>query len=439
MLFKEMLDRYVSTVEQSFIPKENFIIGSQVIYRYEELNNLFINNYKVWPVAERINEIKKHLSSRLKLKKESIINGLHDECDMKIRQIKLAEEDSEKRQKKIIEAIDLRNKTIDRVESYSKKAVKEYISKISKLNPYEYYKNFIADRDLFDAIASETGINREVSDYTRRHTEETLKSGFIELEDLAPIIYLKFCIYGMDEKIPVKHIVIDEAQDFSAFQLYVLRRIIKDSSFTILGDLNQGIHSYRGVQNWDEISAHVFKDRKVRYLTLEQSYRTTVEIMEAANKVIGKLNDSTIPPAKPVIRHGEKVWLVRKSDMKETASDISGNISQLQEMQYKSMAVICKTTDECKAMYSLLKKDFGEIYVISGREAAYKSGLVIVPSYLAKGLEFDAVFIANGSAEVYQENELDIKLLYVAMTRPLHRLYIYCTGKLSPLLEDLET
>lgn len=438
MVFKEMLDRYISTVEHTFIPKEDFCIGPTIIYKYSELNDLFINSYKVWPVAQRINEIKKHMTSRLKHKKDSIINGLHIESDIKIKRIKLTEEESEERQQKIIDIIDTRNKTIEKIESYSKKAVNEYIQKISKLNPYEYYKDFITDSQLFKAIASEMGVAPEISDFTQRHTEGTLKEKYIELEDIAPIIYLKFCIYGMDEKIPVKHIVIDEAQDFSAFQLYVLRRIIKDSSFTILGDLNQGIHSYRGVQSWDEISQHVFQDKKIRYLTLEQSYRTTVEIMEAANKVIGKLKRNDIPPARPVIRHGEKVSLIQKASFKETASDIIKRTAEFRKMGYKSIAVICKTTDECTAMHKLLKKDLDEIYVISGREAAYKSGMVIVPSHLAKGLEFDVVFIADGTAEVYGENELDTKLLYVAMTRALHRLHIYYTGKLSPLLEGLE-
>lgn len=213
-LFKEIIDAYVSSIEQKFIPREDFKIGPRVLFKYEEINNLFLKEYKMWPIARRTNEIKKHLTNRLVLQKDAIINQLHDDCDNKIKVLKAAMEDSEERQKLIIQAIDSKNQTIDKIESYSKKAVAEYIKRISKFSPYEYYKDFITDRNLFDGIVG-SRVDKEVKDFTRSYTAEVLKSGFIETEDIAPIIYLKYCIYGMDEKIPVRHIVIDEAQDFS--------------------------------------------------------------------------------------------------------------------------------------------------------------------------------------------------------------------------------
>ena len=239
----------------------------------------------------------------------------------------------------------------------------------------------------------------------------------------------------MDEKIPVKHIVIDEAQDFSAFQFYVLKKIVKDSSFTILGDLCQGIHSYRGVRQWEEIVNEVFEGKKCEFLTLEQSYRTTVEIMEAANNVIDKLENNALLKAKPVIRHGGPVELIQKTDTIEAAEDIVKRIKVLKKKGHKTIAVICKTIEECEQMLPLLKKADKDISIITGNEKEYKSGIVIVPSYLSKGLEFDVVIISNANKENYTENELDIKLLYVAMTRPLHSLFIYFVGEKSLLLE----
>lgn len=182
------------------------------------------------------------------------------------------------------------------------------------------------------------------------YTSGILSAGCIEIEDIAPIIYLKYHIYGMDEKIPVKHIVIDEAQDFSAFQIYVLRRIVKDSSFTLLGDLNQGIHTYRGVRDWNDITRQVFSDRRNEFLTLEQSYRTTIEVMDAANKVLDKIKARDVIKAKPVLRHGEKVRLAVKESLKDIAADIREKVREFQQQHYKSMAVICKTIDECKAV-----------------------------------------------------------------------------------------
>lgn len=436
MAFKDAIDRYIGTIERNFIPKEDFKVGPVVLLTYEEINDLFTREYSDLPMTRRVDEIKKHLNNRLKARKGSIIDRLQYTCDRRVVYLKDNMEDSDERRRLIIEAIDNKNDTIKNIESQSKVAVKDYIKRISKLDPYQYFVDFITREEIFDVILEEI-VDREQIEFTRKYSTEILKSGFIEIEDLAPIIYIKYCIYGMDEKIPVKHVVIDEAQDFSAFQLYVLKKIIKDSSFTILGDLCQGIHSYRGTKNWKDIMENAFADSRIQYLTLEQSYRTTVEIMDAANKVIDKLHDENLVTAKPVIRHGEEVKVLVMDSQKEIAEDIDKKIKKLVKENFKSVAIICKTLDECKEIHSYLKKAKYSPYVITGKEKEYKSGIVILPSYLAKGLEFDAVMIANANGEEYQENELDIKLLYVSMTRPLHKLYIYSEGEPSSLLDGI--
>lgn len=435
-LFKEIIDAYVKSIEECFIPEEDFKIGAKVLFSYDELNDLFIRQFKMWPIARRIDELKKSMNNRLKAKKNLIINQLHDDCDKRIMDLKWEMDDCEERQRLIVEAIDSKNATINKIESYSKQAVKEYISKISKLSPYEYYKELMSSGALFAKVAGGR-ISPELAEFITSYSTGIFNSGFIEIEDLAPMIYLKYLIYGMDEKIPVKHIVIDEAQDFSAFQIYVLKRIIKDSSFTILGDLNQGIHSYRGTRDWNDITDYVFSDRRNDFLVLEQSYRTTVEIMDAANSVIGRIKGREPWKSRPVIRHGDKVALVRQDDIMDILSDIDEKISTLTDEGFKSIAVICKTMDECKDAYKLLSKNIKDISIITGKEAVYKGGIVIVPSYLSKGLEFDAVFISDASRSRYSEDELDIKLLYVAMTRPLHKLYIYSAGEPSVLLDGV--
>ena len=434
MLFKDILEAYIKTVEINFIPHEDFKIGAKVIYSYEELNRLFVNEYKMWPIARRINEIKKNLNTRLKQHKNSIINQLHDDSDRKIAALKMGMSEGEERQTLIIKAIDERNDMLDNLESHTKKAVNEYIGKISRLSPFQYYCDLIYGREVFSRAVNGR-IGEELLRFVQDYTTGILKSGYIELEDLAPIIYLKFCIHGMDEKIPVKHIIIDEAQDFSAFQIFVLKKIVKDSSFTILGDLNQGIHSYRGIRDWNDITEQVFSDRRNEFLTLEQSYRTTIEIMTAASKVLENIKSRKVVKAKPVIRHGEEVRIFKCENFKEIAADIIQKISIFSRQAFKSMAVICKTMEECKAIYALLSKDVNDAFIITGKEEVYKTGIAIVPSYLAKGLEFDVVFISGAGKDKYTEDELDIKLLYVAMTRPLHKLYIYYQGELSPLLK----
>lgn len=434
MSFKEALDSYLRLIEENFIPKEDFVLGSTLIYKYKELNELFLTQYKMWPIARRVDEIRKNLKTRLAVKKQAVITQLHEDCDKRVALLKATIYDEEERQRLVAGTIDQRDYALAHLESTVKSAVSEYIKKISKLSPYEYYKDFVNDSALFERITGPY-LSHEVCEFAHSYTSDMLKSGHLDIEDLAPIIYLKFCIYGIDEKIPVRHVVIDEAQDFSAFQIFVLKRIIKDSSFTILGDLNQGIHSYRGIKEWNEITEHVFSDRKNEFLTLEQSYRTTVEIMNSANIVLDKIKSREVNKGRPVIRHGEKVRISAMPDGQAIIREVVKNIADFRSLSYKSIAVICKTLKECKDVHAFLSKQVSDVTLVSGKEEVYKSGLVVLPSCLAKGLEFDAVVIHNADSEGYTEDELDIKLLYVAMTRALHKLYIYHTGELTPLLK----
>lgn len=433
MVFRDALDDYIKTIEEDFIPGEDFKIGTYVLFTYEEINKLFLNEYKDLPMAKRIKEIRKHLTNRLALKKDDIIEKIHRNCDLKIRHLKDTMEEGPERHKLIVKAYDDRDVTLARVKEISKNAVKEYISNISRVNPYKYYKDFFENRILFEDCF-EGRADMETIKFLREYTLDILGTGYIEIEDLAPMIYLKYKIHGMEEKIPVRHIVVDEAQDFSAFQFYVLKKIVRDSSFTILGDLCQGIHSYRGIKDWEDVRKHVFEDGNCGMLQLEQSYRTTVEIMDKANHVIEKMEVGKSYKGKPVIRHGNPVEIIKQNDAKEMAKSIMEKIHELKGMDYKTIAVICKTMEDCSRMSKLMSKGKDSPKIITGTEKEYKGGIVIVPSYLAKGLEFDAVLIAGASTEEYEETELDIKLLYVAMTRPLHRLYVYYCNELTKLL-----
>lgn len=434
MRFKDIIDEYIKEIEISFIPKKDIMLGTKIIFTYKEINELFLTQYGMWPIAQRMNEIKKSIATRLKTGKQQIILQIESECDRKIARARATITDEKELQKTIIDAIAKRDRVLEKIEKVSKSLVKEYVAGLPKLSPYQYYRDLMEDNNTFDTIVSKYA-EIDVCEFTRQYTLRILNEKMLELEDLAPIIYLKYKIYGIDEKIPVKHIVIDEAQDFSVFQYYVLKNIVKDSSFTILGDLCQGIHSYRGVRQWEDIVNEVFEGRKCEFLTLEQSYRTTVEIMEAANKVMEKLENTALIRAKPVIRHGEPVEHISKIDIIGIADDIVQRIKASKEKGYKTIAVICKTMEECELILPLLIEADKSITIITGNEKEYKSGIVIVPSYLSKGLEFDMVIISNANSENYTKNELDIKLLYVAMTRPLHKLCIYYLGEKSLLLE----
>lgn len=432
--FKKVLERYCQTIESWILPDHDFGLEGWIVYTAAEIQQLYERDYKHWPFYQRIEQIKKHFRKRLKDQKNEMVLRLQNSCQARIAKLKLQMVDSEERQKKIIRIIEAKDVRLQQIEAFAKDGVKQYGKAICQISAYQYYQKLFKDEELFKRFVAPE-LEPGLAAFLREEMLACFTSGYVEYEDLAAIIYVKHCCYGWGERLKVKHIVIDEAQDFSIFQFDTLRQIIKDSSFTILGDVNQGIHSYRGVKDWQQLQAEVFGVENSKVLTLEQSYRTTAEIMNAANQVLSHLESQEILLAKPVIRRGEPVELIEVSNRGAIVEAIGTKINELKQENFQSIAVVTKTLVEATELHERLKTWDFQPTLIAGTEAEYCGGIVILPSYLAKGLEFDGVIIADGSQANYQsDNELDIKLLYVAMTRPLHRLTIYFYGELSGLL-----
>ncbi|WP_027633687.1 RNA polymerase recycling motor HelD [Clostridium hydrogeniformans] len=432
--FKKILDKYIKIIEKNFIPKEDFKIESFLLLKYEEINDLFIKDYSYLPMKERINEIKKNLTNILKQNKDRIIEDIEHTYDRKIEKVKEKMDDCVERRSIIINLADTRDLMLTKVKKTYKSVIREYIKKILVLSPMEYYKKLLEDKLLFKELSYEY-VEETIAEEIRLETLKNIKSNTIEVEDLAPLMYLKVVVNGLDDRINVRHVVIDEAQDFSVFQLIVLKKIIGGNSFTVLGDLCQGIYSYRGINHWEEASRLVFGEDNFSMVTLKQSYRTTIEIMKAANIVIKSLNDPSLIEAEPVIRHGEEVKVVEKYNFKDIIECIKNDISNIQVDGFKSAAIICKTVEECIEFKKELKKLGIDIKIINEGENEYSGGMVLIPCHLAKGLEFDVVIIANGSKKMYPKTELNVKLLYIAMTRPIHKLYIYSLGEMAEMLK----
>jgi DNA helicase-2/ATP-dependent DNA helicase PcrA len=434
--FKEVVDNYMKNLEKSMIPSEDFKVSTFTIISAAELRNFFLLEYSNLPIVKRLDEIKKHLVNTLRRKKVEIIENIIWECDRQLEDIRYEMKDSLERRQLICEVTEKRENLIYKVKKHAKTVVKDYLSKFTPLPPLDYYINLLKDRFYFNSVVK-NHMDAESAEFLRISTLKDLQRGLVEMEDLAPLMYIRYLVYGLEDKLSVRHIIIDEAQDFSLFQFFILKELLNSSSFTILGDLCQGINSHRGINSWDDVSNNIFNDCKASVMVLEQSYRTTIEIMEAASSVIKYLNDTKLPPAKPVIRHGEPVTVKEKASLKEIAEDIKIKINSMESEGFKSAAIICKTIDECLSLKALLRNLKINLKVITGSEKEYSGGVVIAPSYLVKGLEFDIVIIANASKAQFSDEELDVKLLYVAMTRPLHRLYIYSCGEPSLTLKSI--
>ncbi|KJS81930.1 MAG: hypothetical protein JM58_16045 [Peptococcaceae bacterium BICA1-8] len=431
--FKELIDKYIEDLENSFLPKEDFVLENHVIYPYEGIKRLFHEEYTFLPVYKRLPLIKKVLTNKLKTVKQKIFNIIEDKYNKEIELLRYSMDENEETRLKLVALADKKNEKLKVIKSPANTLVKNYLAKLPNQDLFYYYQDIIANIENLFIFSDET-LDKELVHFLSKKSLELLSNKTLEYEDLAALVYLKHRLFGFDEKIVVNHVVIDEAQDFSLFQFYILKTILNTNNFSILGDLSQGIYSYRGTRNWQEVISKVFPDTQCQFLTLEQSYRTTTEIMDLANEIIENAHLPNIIFAKPVIRHGDKPEIEEFKDTKDILHSIKDKLAVL-KVKYKSVAIICKTLDDCKLIKNYLHKEGIKVDILKGDEKEYHGGIVIVPSYIAKGLEFDVVFIVNISGE-YTLNDLDIKLLYVAMTRALHKLYVYSLEGKIPLLSN---
>ncbi len=429
--FKSIVDEYLKYLEQNYLPKEDFILENVRIMRYENIQKLFEETYKDLDFEKRINEVKKHIFSKIKNNKDIIEETIKKKRTYKINKMlkdeKLSEE--EKRQKRI-EIFEESEDVLKLLDKNDTKITDIYFGKICKKDCTEYYKDFI-ENFIFDKLE-----NKTIATYLVKNTMRNLNNGEITFEDLAPIIYLHYKIFGAKTKKSLRHVVIDEAQDYGEFQFSVLKTILKSNSMTILGDIAQGVHSYRGIENWKKFMDVEFPEGDVIYTTLEKTYRTTKEIMYKANEVIEKLPEfekQFIIKGEPVIEGKDSISVTKKENELEIIKSVATKIDEYISKDFKSIAIIGKDIEECKMIRKKLEKYRKDIKLIKSKDSEYHAGISIVPSYLAKGLEFDSVILFNVNNEKYQNNVLDIKLLYVAITRAMSKLDVFYTGNISEI------
>lgn len=430
--FKKLIDRYLDHIILNLIPQKDFVLGEHILIRYEKIEELLCKTYRFLPVSKRLFEIKKLMSATLRKKHPVIIKNINADFDFRVELIKEKMiEDTEERRQKIMAILDMRDALVSETNKLAKNAIKQYLKNSEIKRTSIYYKKLFEDEGFFAKMGK--GLFREKDLRALfQFTAKIMAQKSFEEEDIPPIFYMHYKLNGR-QNFDLRHIVIDEAQDTSLFQLYVLKEIMQSDSFTILGDLCQGIYAYKGISDWDEVNSKIFGG-KGDYQTLKQSYRTTIEIMDFANIAIGKLDLRGIPLARPVIRHGDVVCVAEMQSLEEIARFIGDKISEFEKKGYQSMAIICKNVADCMALFGLVKSE--SISVLSGNEDSYKGGIVIMPAYLTKGLEFDSVIIADAGEGKYGYSELDIKLIYIAMTRALHELGIVSMGKITELLKQ---
>lgn len=377
--FAELINNYIKDYEYNLFYKDLVVRGVKILDKDEVIK--YFNN------PHNLNLFTLALNGSRKLALELSINE-----DLKLK----AFSNINKSDATITKKYELKNL----VESGNFGYVKNNFN--YKFNILTMYKDLISNVDKY---SNYTNIN-----ILKEQTLKNLKNKIFSYDDLGPVLYL----YAKHMDVPyfekLKCIFLDEAQDLSYLMFLALRKLFKNAKFSIFGDIAQGIYSYQSVAGWEEVK-DIIGDCEIMYLN--RSYRTSIEIMAEANNTLAKLG---VEPANNVVRHGEEVDFVSSCDY----ATIKSQLEKLNK-DYSNTAIIVKDTDELHKAEEMLK-DLN-LVVLDETNLTYgqvKNTLLTVQT--AKGLEFDSVIIFNNSS--YTESPLDLRLLYVAKTRALHKLII---------------
>ena len=279
-----------------------------------------------------------------------------------------------------------------------------FIKKMFKIekDPTKLYIKFISNIEKF--------CNFDECEILKKYTLKNIKQNRLAFDDLAPLLY----IISKIDKLPyyngLKCVMIDEAQDLSILMYHVLKVIFKNATFAIFGDLAQGIYSYQSIDNWEQVS-NIIGDCQVLYLN--KCYRTSVEIMEEANKTLVKLGNKQ---TSNVVRNAGEV-----EHFKDNSVETIRKLIDKFKDEFKTIAIICKDEFDLKDA-SLKLKDLN-LVILDENNINYNSNdKILLTVQTAKGLEFDCVIIYNRDG--FKDDTMDLRLLYVAETRPLHKLIL---------------
>ena len=370
------LDNLVKEMDKDYFHVEDVKYFGDLVISKEEIEEMFNKHYEYMPLFRRSEKIKRIILSKIKDKRDEKVWELNEE--LRKEKEKLTPEEL------LIEENNLEFRRKLRI----REIVKEVMDSRAKLD------RWISREDVLDIYDRFNGNKKE---YT--------------INDLAPILYLAIKLEGKKATKDYRHVVIDEAQDYSPLQFKVVRELTGTKYFTVVGDVNQRLIKYSDLAPMMELGK-IFDDVNPDIYNLNKSYRSTYEIMEYANKYLDE--DRIIP----IVRHGKPVEEIELHNNEELSESIIESLKEFSNEGLESIAIITRDKEELEKVYNLISNKV-HLVKFDNEDVLYKGGNVIIPSYFAKGLEFDGVIIVdNGSSK--DENEDLIK--YIMSTRALHRL-----------------
>lgn len=409
--FANALKEYVHYLENEERCYTDISLKDILIISSKDIHELFFDTYKELPLKRRLQKIRERILFLLKPYERQRIDELNNDIGNKDSKLEKAE---------------IIKRSISIVREETSKVYQE-INRITEFNLIDIYRRLFVNFELFNLSGNDKYDRREV-DKIKKYTFEDLRGGVLKYEDQLALLYLKSSLGDLPKTSDIMYVIIDEAQDYTPLQYEIFHNIFESASFTILGDLQQSINPFMNVGNYENI-LDIYSEDNTCLINLTKSYRSTMEITRFSRRLLNKEIASEY-----VERSGEEPKTIRFKDEEDIKKRLLEDIKLYKEMGLKSIGIITRTAKEAKDVYGFLN-DKVSVKVITKDDDEYTSDTLVIPSYLSKGLEFDAVFIYNAGDGNYSCEEERL-LLYTACTRALHVLNIYYTGKLVLLNEE---
>ncbi|WP_085992642.1 RNA polymerase recycling motor HelD [Oceanobacillus senegalensis] len=419
--FKDLLDGFISSLENEGILFKNIKFRGRTLLSKERIQEYFYSLDDSISIPNKIEGVSKWLLHEIRKhqKKEIYEDWVLDEVQLLDKEdyqeaFFKSQDEYEDEDDPLLEEAFLRKIVI-------KRAFAPIIKRIKRL---EFINILATYRSLYETFNPTIKPNKweDICQFTVYH----LAHRHLLWEDATPYLYFKGRLIGDDADRSIRHLFIDEAQDYSAFQFAFIRHIFPYTRMTLLGDVNQGIYAYTTDEN--PLIPEIIQSKHER-ITLTKSYRSTKEIVEFSKQFAP--GQSLIEPFE---RKGKKPSIIKLKNGENQKSSLLAEIDFQRKNGHETIALICKTMEESNQIYQQLKRDI-VIHQLHEETYSLEKGLLVLPIYLAKGIEFDAVIIPDASDQQYGK-ESDRALFYTACTRAMHDLTMIAPGKPCMFIEE---
>lgn len=412
MEFVNILKYYVTYVEKVDRNFKDIIFRDQLIASSKDLQELFFKDYIRLPLKKKLRKIKERILFLLDPYKKERIKEVVDELE---------------NTGSYIDKMEILKDSIAIVKEEMKDIYHE-INIMTEFNLVNIYKELFQKLEFFHRRLNIPYYDEKM-EKIKISTLENIEAKKLNYEDQISLLYLKIALGDISKTSEIKYVIIDEAQDYTPLQYEIFYQLFESANMTILGDLNQSINPFMNVGDYNNIS-NIFSQSNTCIINLTKSYRSTKEITEFSRKL---LNNEFVDES--IERSGEKPLLLELSNEDAIKERLLQDINIYKERGYKSIGIITRTIREADEVYSFLK-DKVHIKAIMKDDDKYVSDTLVIPAYLAKGLEFDVVLIYDAGNENYGCEEERL-IFYTACTRALHVLCIYYSGKCTSFLEGI--